>query len=192
MPHRPVPTRATARPAAAPTSLDLAARRRPPLADHARRLDVVELRPPAFEVPVARCLDGVLRRSGVSRRWAAARRRFSVARIERVDDVHSAHHLGDRRKTEAVQRIEPCVVLEIDVELDGARSRSAARVRDGATRVAVLHRIVGEPADAPSAIERRVAGDSELGHEILHDAEEARAVVVVFAYERVESVYTGW
>src|SRR5262249_60922836 len=103
-----------------------------PATRHLRSNDVVEARKFAAQIRVSLTTNGILARPG--RLLTSAR--AGIFPVQRVHDRKPFDDAADRRKPEAVERVEARrVVDEIEVELRRARVRTPARERHRAAFV---------------------------------------------------------
>mmetsp|Transcript_18673 Transcript_18673/g.72039 ORF Transcript_18673/g.72039 Transcript_18673/m.72039 type:complete len:241 (+) Transcript_18673:269-991(+) len=131
----------------------------------------------------------VLAQIGVSLRldeWL--KRVLSVARVDGLNYVPACHDNSKRREAHAV---EIGVVVVVDVQLGGAGVRARGRERHPPLGVALNHWVVRDGV-VPLRVDCRVPVDAPLYYKVLHDAEEAIAVVkrCVGLEQSVEPVYT--
>ena len=146
-----------------------------PEGEHAHRGHTVEQGEFRREIRLPLLRDPILR-------WPFAHRGpFTVAGVERIDDLESRDDLPDRGESHPV---ESGVVPQIDEELRGARVPAPHRIGHGPPAIRRHDGIVGDAARKPGGGARRVGGEPPLHHEAGQDAEEAPTIVVGVEHER--------
>ncbi len=148
-----------------------------------RGQDPIEQREVGVEVRVALAHDASLTAAP-----HAAAGALVVRGIQGIDDVHPVDDAAERREALLV---EPLVVGQVDEHLrrTGARLRKHRECHHAAP-VGAPHRIVGDRAGVPDAVDGRIARQAELGDEPGAHPIDAGVVVEAQPHQVVEAVGT--
>src|SRR5690606_12326917 len=151
-----------------------------PRSKHLRTPDRVQLRELSVQVGVTLARNLCLVRPCYPAR--------AVAGVQRIHRLHTHDHLGEGREAKAVERVEACVVAQIDVDLGATGVLSSPCEGERATQVAVSNWLVCELDLPPRGGNGRVSRQAELCNEVGYYAEDPDVIVESVPHEVVEPV----